>query len=683
MWGRGVAFGLMAALALMPSVAAAGTPPPGDFSRYRLDSPTPTIAPKAVAETQGQVTGADGALAPGGGVAKLVKPDPGAEPVLLLDFGRTVSGILEVVIADSDGAEVQFVPAERRRYLPDPFFPGTGDMQDDGAGSDDGTDRAPAYTPPKGPSRYSSPGVLGAQRWIAIRLTQPGSVSIDAVRLRPTHLLPGRDGHPGFFLSSDDELNRAWYLSAYTEQLNHPLDPEVILDGAKRDRLVWTGDLVVAAHTEMYTTARPQAILNSLRTISEVQRDDGYLPANRDPRGVSQPFENLTFASYVALWSVAAGILDRYTGDDAAMRELLPALRKSIAWLEERIGEDGLFVVRQGESANWHPPDLPTGKVADTNAAVYAALTAAAGIERRVGEAERARGLEARAAKLRAAFEAKLYDEAAGLYRLSDSSSAHPQDASVSAVLDGLASPARADRVLSALRERLWTKLGPATVDTDSEPGMTRYISPFVTSRELLARGERGDVTGGIELIRRLWGHFLREDPASTAWEKVDLNGEPETYNPNGLLEGVFPNQGYFQRGFSSLAHAWSTGPVPFLSGYVLGVRPRLPGFARWTVAPQTGGLRWARGAVPTPKGRIESWWRDERRTFELDLRAPKGTTGTITLPAGRSLRIDRRVVWTRTRGDRRGGPRVTASGGKLLVNTLRWGRAHRFLVRR
>jgi hypothetical protein len=114
------------------------------------------------------------------------------------------------------------------------------------------------------------------------------------------------------------------------------------------------------------------------------------------------------------------------------------------------------------------------------------------------------------------------------------------------------------------------------------------------------------------------------------------LNGEPETYNPNGLLEDVFPNQGYFQRGFSSLAHAWSTGPVPFLSGYVLGVRPRTPGFRRWVFAPQPAGLRWARGAVPTPRGRIAAWWRQRRNRFVAYVRAPRGTRGVVVVDGKR-----------------------------------------------
>jgi Bacterial alpha-L-rhamnosidase C-terminal domain len=71
--------------------------------------------------------------------------------------------------------------------------------------------------------------------------------------LRPARLRPRRprDYH-GWFESSDDALNRVWYAGTYTLQLdmvppgtqNDNPQPAVI-DGAKRDRLQWSGDAVV------------------------------------------------------------------------------------------------------------------------------------------------------------------------------------------------------------------------------------------------------------------------------------------------------------------------------------------------------------------------------------------------------------------------------------------------------
>jgi hypothetical protein len=213
---------------------------------------------------------------------------------------------------------------------------------------------------------------------------------------------------------------------------------------------------------------------------------------------------------------------------------------------------------------------------------------------------------------------------------------------------------------------------------------MTRYVSPFTVGLELLARGSVGDIENAIDLTRRTWGYFLTADPASTMWEKLDVNGEPATYNPDGQGNDVFPAQGIFQRGFSSLAQGWSTLPIEFLTGYVLGVRPDAPGYARFRFAPSpSGGMRWARGAVPTPRGRIAAWWRDSPRRLTASLRAPRREVASVRLPAAgaRILRVDGHVAWRRHGGEVQGGPRVRLAGGRLRVTRLRAGTRHLLVV--
>ncbi len=60
------------------------------------------------------------------------------------------------------------------------------------------------------------------------------------------------DKYQGWFLSSDDQLNRMWYAGAYTAQMDMVpvgvascFTVPVIFDGAKRDRAIWSGDLMV------------------------------------------------------------------------------------------------------------------------------------------------------------------------------------------------------------------------------------------------------------------------------------------------------------------------------------------------------------------------------------------------------------------------------------------------------
>jgi hypothetical protein len=286
-----------------------------------------------------------------------------------------------------------------------------------------------------------------------------------------------------------------------------------------------------------------------------------------------------------------------------------------------------------------------------TNIVIYRSMRALADLERRLGDgAQAAAPFDAVAARIRAALLARAFDSAAGAFRVgpSDTTGTHPQDANAEAVSAGILSGAGATRALGLVRDRMWTRFGTKYADQ----GNSVYISPFAGSLELRARLAAGDATGALALIRTEWGHMLGGDPGSTVWEKVGLDGLPQ---PNQANPGGAPTNRPEGEGYVSLAHAWSSGPVSALSDYVLGVQATAPGYARWTVAPQVGDLRWAQGDVPTPAGAIASRWRRGAgdRSLRLTVRAPRGTSGSVVVPllgAERTIARNGRIVWTRGR---------------------------------
>lgn len=122
-----------------------------------------------------------------------------------------------------------------------------------------------------------------------------GEVSIDSLSLNYTAFLGTPDTYTGYFESSDGQLNQWWYDAVYTVDLctvvldansTDPrdaaspgiLDKLVLIDGAKRDRLPYTGDLAVSARTSYLTHDVPQAARNVLEDIANHQRADGWLP---------------------------------------------------------------------------------------------------------------------------------------------------------------------------------------------------------------------------------------------------------------------------------------------------------------------------------------------------------------------------------------------------------------------
>src|SRR5262249_19660169 len=99
--------------------------------------------------------------------------------------------------------------------------------------------------------------VQGGERFEAITLTTPGTVVLSNAGITAKFNNFGASSYDGYFLSSDDTLNKIWYQGVYTNQTDGIPAGGVcssatacskaptILDGAKRDRRPWSGDLSV------------------------------------------------------------------------------------------------------------------------------------------------------------------------------------------------------------------------------------------------------------------------------------------------------------------------------------------------------------------------------------------------------------------------------------------------------
>jgi hypothetical protein len=135
-------------------------------------------------------------------------------------------------------------------------------------------------------------------------------------------------------------------------------------------------------------------------------------------------------------------------------------------------------------------------------------------------------------------------------------------------------------------------------------------------------------------------------------------------------------NAGGVNRASVSLAHGWAASPTVQLTEQVLGVTPVEPGYATWSIAPHPGDLSWAQGAVPTKYGEIGVRWLSAGPAFVLRAEAPAGTTGTITIPAGRRsvVIVNGRIVCARGscsayQGSVDGGRlHLTVPGGRYTI---------------
>ena len=110
---------------------------------------------------------------------------------------------------------------------------------------------------------------------------------------------------------------------------------------------------------------------------------------------------------------------------------------------------------------------------------------------------------------------------------------------------------------------------------------------------------------------------------------------------------GIGAGGSMYEGAYTSAAHGWSTGVLPALTNDLLGGTPTGVGFRTWTVVPHPGPVTWAKGRLPTPHGALDVSWRRAGKSFSLTVSAPKGTSGTISVPTskGASVRIDGHAV--------------------------------------
>lgn len=332
------------------------------WERYVLTPRQRTIAPAGVVRVDGRggvVTSPAGSLRPGGSALVLTKRHAGDDPRVILDFGREVGGFLQVDFAGA-GPDTLFAFSESLGAMGDwgDSFgaSSTEALADAGKPQRDRRYESPHEHAPDAAGTWRDPVIRGGFRYLMIRLAPEApagaSVSIDAVRLRYSPLpgvrLDPGDLYAGRFLSSDDGLNRIWYAGANTLATNI-IDPaqgqengrytvgigdRVIVDGAKRDRLVWNGDLSVSDRLDYLTFHDLDAVRNSLRTIAAHQRDDGYLTAC-SPVGPAASFcQSLLEYTLWWIWDLQDYYL--YTGDGAFLDEMWPVAVRAFDYLRSR-----------------------------------------------------------------------------------------------------------------------------------------------------------------------------------------------------------------------------------------------------------------------------------------------------------------------------------------------------------
>ena len=371
-----------------------------------------------------------------------------------------------------------------------------------------------------------------------------------------------------------------------------------VSDGAKRDRLVWSGDLYWAERNRFYAFSDPLYMRDSIKMLAFNQTPDGYVHASPYPersvppqKGDYGPFPSDEFAAWLVpvAWDYYL-----YTADIETMRLICPAVTRLMRYLKAYRRPDGLFSQRTETSK--HACNLNLGDTTTRsymNILLWACWRDAAKLSDVLGQTRNAARYRMEADTLRQAIEKALWDEKNGCYILSLEKPVFAFEANALALAFRFVSDERAARIAPKL-----TYNGHGKFQALAARGQFEYGRTAEALRTLAAHG---------------WYRLLAPDwkGAKTTTECMALHrsGWGDESHPDTAIAGLF-------------------------SAYLLGITPLKPGYSQFRFAPQPQrDLTFAEGLVPTPHGAIKASWRLTGTILTFRLKVPNGTRADVISP--------------------------------------------------
>lgn len=425
-----------------------------------------------------------------------------------------------------------------------------------------------------------------AMRYVLVECS--GDVSVGSVTMQSEMKDVERRGT---FECSDTLLNHIWQVSAYTLHLT---DREVMIEGIKRDRWMWSGDAIQSYLMNYY----------AFFDIPVVRRTIWAL-RGKDP--VQQHIN--TILDYTFYWFNSVYDYYLYTGDSQFLRRIYPRMLSLMTWVEGRLNSRGMVEGKKGDwvFVDWSPQKMSkSGELAFEQMVYLRSLEAMHLCADIIGDKACAAKYDKQAQALRSQLTPVFWNSNLGafIHTTAQSNNGQPEItryANIFAVLYGYAD-----------EEQRTTILNKVLLNDSVMPITTPYMR-FYELEALCALGEQQRV---LKEIRSYWGGMLREG-ATTFWETYD----PKEPYPQRLAM-------YGHRYGKSLCHAWGASPIYLLGKYYLGIQPTKPGYEAWECRPCLGDLKWMRGDVPTPYGNIHVDMTRKQVTIE----ATGCGTGTLVI---------------------------------------------------
>ncbi len=368
--------------------------------------------------------------------------------------------------------------------------------------------------------------------------------------------------YKGSFQCDNEIVNDIWKKCAYTLHLNMR---EVLLDGIKRDRWLWSGDAYQCYNSCNYLFLDKEIVRRSILGLR-----------GRDP--VVEHINTIT--DYSLYWIIS--LWDYYLtfGDIDFIRFIYPRAVSLMEFVASRENEQGLLVKKFGDwiFIDWTDMDK-TDPLCAEQMLYIRANQAMEKLARLLNYDSASYG--AKAKSLCDTVNALYWDEEKGGF--------------IDSFTSGRRNITRHGNIFAILYDIANTEqIASITQNVLLNDHITKITTPYFEGYELDVMGKLGNLPYIENMLTSYWKGIL-DHGATTIWEE---------YDPK--QKGAEHYAMYENRYGKSLAHAWGSSPIYLLGRYYLGVYPTAPGYKTFTVEPKLGGFEFVEGVVPILNGEVK-----------------------------------------------------------------------------
>ncbi len=381
----------------------------------------------------------------------------------------------------------------------------------------------------------------------------------------------------GSFECDDELVNDIWRTSVHT---THMCMQEYLWDGIKRDRLVWIGDMQIECLTIASVFGYNEVVPKSLDLIRDIT------PVGTWMNGMSS--YSLWWILIHYDWYMKFGSLE-YLSEQS---DYLLALIDVVAGLVKENGSENMPDCR---FIDWPNQANPEATHAGLHGMMVMALEAGEKLASALSAVETVEKCREAISKL------KTY----------------------------IPSPAGSKQAASLLAYSGVEDAKKMEEEVISVGGVKGY-STFLGYHTLAAKALAGNYNGALAAMKEYWGAML-DLGATTFWEDFDIEwaenaARIDEITPDGKVDVHGNYGGYCYKGYRhSFCHGWASGPVPYITRFVLGIEILEPACRKLRISPNMSGLKHIKAVYPTPFGNVN---------IQLDENPDGSVTKKIEAPA-------------------------------------------------